>query len=262
RPEQAADWRRKLDDERQRRARQDDAIARHDRGQALAGQGQHEQAEAAFREALRLEPDFLEAHRALGEILCYQKHDFDGAVAAFREAPRLQPDDPANRSNLGNVLVRKGDLAAAVDEYREALRLLPFLRDALSGAAGRAAAVAEARQAVRQKPDDADAHYRLARASRGPEIEAEYREALRLKPDFADAPNGLADIFRFQGKFPEAAAEYQEAVRLKPADADARANLGFALFMQGKRPEAEAALREALRLKPDHRWALDNLDRL
>jgi tetratricopeptide (TPR) repeat protein len=252
RPEPAADWRKKLDDEKQRRARQDDAIARHDRGVALSGQGKHEEAEAAFREAIRLEPAFPEAHRALGELLCYQRHDFDGAVAAFQEAVRLQPDDPANRCGLGNALVRKGAHAAAAAEYREALPLLPLLRDALIGAASRAAAAAEAGQAVRQNPNDADAHYRLARASRGPETEAAYREALRLRPGFADARSGLADLLHVQGKFPEAAAEYQEVVRLKPADPDVRANLGFALSMQGKRPEAEAAYRAALRLKPDH----------
>jgi non-specific serine/threonine protein kinase/serine/threonine-protein kinase len=266
RPEPAAEWRRKLDDEKQRRARQDDAIARHDRGQALARQGQYEQAEAAFREAIRLEPDFPEAHRALGEILCYHKHDFDGAIAAFREAVRLQPEDAANRCGLGNALARKGDLAAAVDEYREALPLLRYLRDALIGRASRAAAEAKAREVVRQQPEDADARYRLARAlaqrqGKLPEAAAEYREALRLRPGFADAQIGLADALRFQRKFPEAAAAYQEAVRLKPADADAHANLGLTLSTQGKRPEAEAAFREAIRLKPDHGWAHDHLDK-
>src|SRR5262249_53019224 len=144
---------------------------------------------------------------------------------------------PANRCGLGNALARKGDHAAA-DEYREALRLLPYLRDALVGTASRAAAEAKAREVVRQQPEEADARYRLARAltqrqGKLAEAAAESREALRLRPGFADAQIGLADALRLQGKFPDAAAAHQEAVRLKPADADAHANLGLTLSTQG-----------------------------
>src|SRR5205823_1680578 len=52
------------------------------------------------------------------------------------------------------------------------------------------------REAIRLKPDYANAHYSLARVltllCRPAEAAASYREAIRLKPDYANAHNDLA----------------------------------------------------------------------
>ena len=42
------------------------------------------------------------------------------------------------------------------------------------------------------------------------------REAIRLKPDYAEAHNNLGIALTDQGKLDEAVAEYREAIRLKP----------------------------------------------
>jgi tetratricopeptide (TPR) repeat protein len=48
--------------ERLTEERKDDPVVRTDLGMALSGQGRHKEAEAAFREAIRLKPDDHEAH--------------------------------------------------------------------------------------------------------------------------------------------------------------------------------------------------------
>ena len=63
-------------------------------GIALGRQGKLGPAEAEYREAIRLKPDYADAYLNLGALLCDQKHDYEGAIAAFREAIRLQPDSP------------------------------------------------------------------------------------------------------------------------------------------------------------------------
>jgi len=118
-------------------------------------------------------------------------------------------------------------------------------------------------QALRLKPDYAEAHYNLANAllrqGKLTEAVASYQQTLHLKPDYAGAHNNLASAFRRQGKLTEAVASYQEALRLKPDYAEAHSNLGVALAAQGRLTEAVASYQQALRLKPDYAEAHCNL---
>jgi Flp pilus assembly protein TadD len=161
-------------------------VAHNNLGLALAGQGREREAEAAYREALRLRPNFPLAHYNLGGALLKQGRERE-AEAAFREALRLRPDFPLAHYNLGVVLARQRREREAEAAYREALRL---------------------------RPDHPVAHNNLglALAGQGREREAEaaYREALRLRPDFPEAHCNLGHVLRRQGRFLEAL----EAMRL------------------------------------------------
>src|SRR5262249_12038893 len=79
---------------------------------------------------------------------------------------------------------------------------------------------------------------------------AGYREALRLRPDHAEAHNNLGVALRQQGQLSEALACYREALRLKPAYADAHKNLGTFLHDQGDLAAATACFERALALAP------------
>ena len=57
----------------------------------------------------------------------------------------------------------------------------------------------------------------------------QYEEAIRLKPDHAEAHNNLGVAFYQQGRTGEAIRQFQEALRLKPGLARARKNLEAAL---------------------------------
>ena len=58
---------------------------------------------AEFREAIRLRPDFAEAHNNLGLVLI-QAGDDEGGIAALREAVRISPTTPTRTCNLGAAL--------------------------------------------------------------------------------------------------------------------------------------------------------------
>ena len=53
------------------------------------------------------------------------EHRYAEAAGHYREAVRLKPDDPVFVSNLGDTLVRLGQIPDAVKCYKEALRLDP-----------------------------------------------------------------------------------------------------------------------------------------
>ena len=107
-------------------APQDNAAAHFNRGNALSDKGDLDGAIAEYRKALRLRPNYFDAHYLLGNAL-YAKGD-EGAIAEFREVLRLQPDYPEAHYNLGIALATRGNNDEAAREFTEAQRLNPKLK--------------------------------------------------------------------------------------------------------------------------------------
>jgi tetratricopeptide (TPR) repeat protein len=81
-------------------------------------------AEAAYREAVRLAPGYIWAHHGLGNVLRASKR-YREAEAAYREAVRLDPRNAWAHTGLGNVLWDLFEYREAEAAYRQALRLDP-----------------------------------------------------------------------------------------------------------------------------------------
>jgi len=78
---------------------------------------------AEFREAVRLKPDFAEAHNNIGLVLAQSDKD-DEAVAEFREAIRIRPNFAAAHADLGATLIPT-DAEQAIVELEKAVALDP-----------------------------------------------------------------------------------------------------------------------------------------
>jgi len=170
----------------------------------------------------------------------------------------------------GHLEGEAGKHEQAVQAYREAIRLKPDLADAWYnlGIAYRKVgqyqqAVQAYREAIRLRPDDAEAWNNLGIAydqlGQLQEAIRAYREAIRLKPDLADAWHNLGIAYLALGQPQEAVRAYREAVRLMPDLPDAWNNLGIACRRLGQYDDAVQAYREAIRLKPEHGEAWVNL---
>ena len=107
-------------------------------------------------------------------------------------------------------------------------------------------------EAIRLKPDHAEARYNLGTAlgGKGQTDEAirQLQEAVRLKPDYAEAHNNLGIAFGRKGQTDEAINQFQAVIRLTPKNADAHNNLGIALVEKGQINEAITQYQEAIRL--------------
>jgi Flp pilus assembly protein TadD len=144
-----------------------------------------------------VKPDYAEARYALGTVL-QQQGDLAGAIDAFRGALKHAPNAPEIHNTLGTALRQKGDMEAARVEFQEAARLNKKKSDmqaamfAINTGLARLkegnldAAVERFRAAVGLAPDDAMAHYHLARAllrkGQRKAAEAEYLKAKQLDP--------------------------------------------------------------------------------
>ena len=96
----------------------------------LRGLGRLEEAIASYRQALDLDPNNASFHNNLGLALFFQGHPDKGLIH-LREALRLKPNYIEAQSNLGNVLVVRGLLEESLASYEECLRLDPTFAAAL-----------------------------------------------------------------------------------------------------------------------------------
>lgn len=68
-----------------------------------------------------------------------------------------------------------------------------------------------------------------------------YREAIRVKPDDAEAFNRIGLVYHLQKDFPNAVIFYEQAARLDPKTGIYRKNVGLAYLAAGKKDEAMKA---------------------
>lgn len=124
-----------------------DAATRRESSQTESAAGWHalaeeleekesiDQAVAAYRRALEIDPALADAHVNLGRLL-HERGDAISAEAHYRAALERSPRDPTAAFNLGVVLEDLGRDREALAAYENALELDPHDADAHFNAAG------------------------------------------------------------------------------------------------------------------------------
>ena len=98
------------------------AQALYELGRYYHGQRRYAQAIDAYREALALEPDRLDAGMALG-VAYAEQGDLSRASEQLEHAAALHPQSADVHNNLGFARHLAGDYPAAAQAYKQALRL-------------------------------------------------------------------------------------------------------------------------------------------
>jgi protein O-mannosyl-transferase len=237
-------------------------LAEYSLGCALGAKNKLEEAQTHFAAALKIKPDYAEAHDNLGVVLQMQGKS-TAAEAEFRAALRLKPGLTRAHNNLGLALQARGKGSEALAELHEMLRLQPNdpeahnnLAKILAEQGKLAEAAAELEEAIRLRPDYAGAHYNLGSVfvlkGKLPEAIGPYLAALKAQPDYADADQALGLVSVALGKTNDAVKYFSEALRLKPDAAESHYRLGDILLNQGKAEEAERHFSAALQSRPDY----------
>jgi len=174
-----------------------------------------------------------------GWLAALRNRDYRSDLALWRDTVAKHPGNSGPHLSLGDALYDRGQPAAALAEFEEALRL---------------------------NPKDPAAYYNAANAllrlGRRDEAIGHFRAALQLQPDYFDAHTNLGEAFMHAGRFPEAVKQYEAAVLMEPDLPEAYYNLGNALSQAGREPAAIRELQWALRLRPDYAEAHNNLGNL
>jgi tetratricopeptide (TPR) repeat protein len=239
-------------------ARQTEIRQRVARGAEFFQGKRYADAEAEFREAVRLDPENADLHVNLGATLG-NEGDWDGEIAEEREALRVDPNNESAHVDLGAALGAQRDWNDEIAQEREALRLNPNndmahnnLGAALGGKGDWDGEIAHEREALRLNPNNEFAHVNLGRAlgAKGDwdGAIAQEREALRLNPNNANAHDFIGAALGNKGDWDGDIAEHREALSLDPNNELAHVNLGVALGVKGDWDGEIAQEHEALRL--------------
>ena len=236
------------------------AKLQHYLGSLMQRQGRLDEAAAAHRRAIELEPALAHAHWQLSVILVKQGRD-DEALPAALAAVKLDPESARAQHHLGTLMQRQGKPKEAEVALRRATELEPFLGSAhfqlsvvLAQQNRQEDAIAAVRRAIRLDPRNAKLHHHLGNLleSQGElnDAKAAQLRAVELEPELAGAYRRLSIILAQQDRQLEALDYARRAVALDPDNAKLHRYFGELLCRVGRLDEAEAAHRRAIELKP------------
>jgi tetratricopeptide (TPR) repeat protein/Tol biopolymer transport system component len=172
--------------------------------------------------------------------------------------------------DVAAALAKKGDYAAAIQEWTKALamgiddaRARSNFGASLAGAGRMEEAMAQYQLALAAMPNYPDAHNNLgnalAAAGRLDEAIGHYRQALEGDPGSAETHNNLGTALTKQGHLPEAIRHFEAALVTLPDYAAAHSNMAIALALQGRLDEAIDHYRKAIQSNPAYADAHNNL---
>ncbi len=187
------------------------------------------------------------------------------AAEEYRTSLMVRPDLWSSHYNLGNHYLARGELAAAVAAYDQALKFEPraamvlvnaALAQARLGDAGKAEA--SLTKAIEIAPTNAAALFNLGllKAEQNDPARAEQslRQALKQDPQMAQAAYNLC-ILLGTDKPAEALGFCREAVKLRPDEPKYGFTLAYTLNRQGGQAEATALLRSMVEKYPQYQDA-------
>jgi tetratricopeptide (TPR) repeat protein len=243
-------------------------------------------AQDEVREAVRLEPEELDALLLPPNLVMTQVRDRQQGVAAQVEylegLLRVEMDFAAARRMLANDLLQQGKADDALREARQAADLEPGVAQSHVAIANilelvalksektpsedaAKTIIAELRAAVEIEPMDCQSRELL-----GNTLElvkdvdgaiAEYKECLRLIPTIPTVHSDLADLYDRTGRLDDEIQEMRRYIANSPPLLTEYARLDFARVLQkaGQLGEAAAECKEILREDPDNPLVHDQL---
>jgi Tfp pilus assembly protein PilF len=196
------------------------AEAHYDLGINAQSSGDVRGALKEFEESLKLDPDFADAHNAMGVLLHLSFDKKDEAEKHYKQALEIRPTFSEAKVNLGNLYLDQGRLDEAISLYEQALNDMlyatPYIAETNLG------------WAYFKKGNSAQALEHL-------------RAAVTQNPAFCLGYKDLGLVQDAQGDLAAACTEFGRFVQACPRVAEAHQLLGSCLVRQGKATEARAS---------------------
>ena len=198
----------------------------------LNNQQQHEKAIAKFEQCLKLDPNYSAALYNLGLVL-RQTGKVSRAQQAFRRAVSADPQMVEGHVQLAELLFAQQETEDAITAYRQALAIptnAARSQEILAARAHQGLGVAlgsigrwqeslgHFEQALQRNPQDPETHFNLGNAltllGRLERAERHFRLAVRLRPQDLDSIFRLALVLHKQGRSQEARQLLEQCLRL------------------------------------------------
>lgn len=196
-------------------------------GVALFQKGLNDEARAAFRRAIQLNPSVPQTYFNLA-LVDLSENRYPDAIPNLQTFVRLDPENAEGHLLLGRSLHNMNQTGPAIEQFKKALAIAPKLPLA---------------------------HYHLGYAyqSQGDLNGAldEFKKETAANPRFYDAYWLAGNIELGKGDLAAAGDFFARGVKVNPQPYQAHYGLGRVLAAQKNFPQAEAELKKALESKPD-----------
>ncbi len=176
--------------------------------------GKYKDAIDAYKQAIKVDPDYTYAHLNLG-VAYLKSHMQKNAVQALKRLISIDPGDAMVHYNIGIAYCESDKYKDAIDAYKQAIMI---------------------------NPDFVDAHYNLGVAyyESGKYKDAidAYKQAIKIDPDYTDAHLNLGVAYLKSHMQKNAIEALRRLIKIDPDNSDAHLNLCLAYLLLDDRDSA------------------------
>ncbi|NQV32197.1 MAG: tetratricopeptide repeat protein [Phycisphaeraceae bacterium] len=223
--------------------------------------GQLDQAEALYRQALEDNPNHAGIHHCLG-MIGSQTDRSAMAIEHVTKALEISPEVARFQNTLGVVLEEAGREQDAVKAYEQAISLDPTFAEAYNNLAivwqnlaQYDKAIDASQQALTWLPRQGSFHNTLAcslqQNGQSESALQSFRDAVKYQPNNPEPLNHMGVIYTDLEQYDQAISCLKKAIALATDYAEAHNHLGMAYHGAGRLDDAIAAFQQALALEPD-----------
>ena len=221
-------------------------------GQKYMKKGQYGDASVEFRNALRLDPRFVDAYYQLAQADLAQR-DWQGAYTSLEKAIELDPGRIDARLDRGRLYLSARDFDKAAEEANSILKGEPknvgayqLLGAALIGQGQPDRALESFSKVAELLPNEASSYVNLALVEislhRPADAERHLKRAVEVDSKSIQAYTDLANFYRLQNRDSEAEQALQDGIAKNPEATSLYIEWASMLANQGKKDEAGALL--------------------
>lgn len=144
--------------------------AYYDLGLAYKTRGKDEQALASFKKAIEIKPDSTDAYMQSGDIY-YKKKDYTNALLEYKRIVEIEPKKITAYTAIGKIYVEMKDYSSAISYLKKGLQHDPehldlhfYLGNAYYGLKMYDNAISEYKIILKERPEEGIVYYRLGLA--------------------------------------------------------------------------------------------------
>jgi len=234
-------------------------------GDHYFSQGKFSEAAIQYRNAIKQDSKFTQAHYQLGQAYL-RLHDGRDAYDELNRTIALDPDNYRAHTDLANLLLA----ARNPESLKEAKTHLDFLLQKQpnspetheawanydSALSNFTAAIQEMQKAIELDPTRSQFYLLLALfqtgASHPDQAEASFKKALEIDPKSMNAELALGGFYQSRNRLAEAEQQFKQAIDMDPKNPAPRIALVRLLMSEGKRAEVESLAAQTKRDIPDN----------
>jgi len=230
------------------------------KGQAYMKKGQYSSAAIEYRNALKIDPRYVDAYIKLAQA-DEALQDGNSAYAALEKAVQIDPNRVDARLERAKLMIAARLFPKAEDDANFVLKLDPNNADAyrIRGSAFAAEkkydqALQDYSKAAKLEPTEAGPYLDVALVEmalhRFPEAEQSMKQAIQVAPSSVQSYVDLANFYRLQNKIPEAEQILQQGVKWNPNAIPIYIDWASVLASTGKQADADNVLDQLRRQVP------------